>query len=76
MQLKGVSQANLQRFLGVGLSETGVCEFVVGELCAKGSLTDILGNELMKLDWLFKNSLIKDIVFVRTAVFVLEHHQH
>ncbi|OQV18934.1 Atrial natriuretic peptide receptor 1 [Hypsibius exemplaris] len=65
-QIKACVSPNLQKFVGLGLSSTGLCEFIVNEPCAKGSLTDILENEMIKLDWTFKNSLIKDIVFGMT----------
>ncbi|OQV12263.1 putative Atrial natriuretic peptide receptor 1 [Hypsibius exemplaris] len=64
--LKNATQANLQRFIGIGLTPSGKCQYVVAEICAKGSLTDILSYEDMKLDWSFKNSLIKDLVFGMT----------
>ncbi|OQV23021.1 Atrial natriuretic peptide receptor 1 [Hypsibius exemplaris] len=61
--LKNASHSNLQRFIGIGLSTQGICQYVVTEICAKGSLLDILSFSTMKLDWSFKNSLIKDVVF-------------
>lgn len=64
VQLKGISHHNLQTFIGVTMNQQNICEYIVSEVCAKGSLTDILDNEIFKLDWSFKNSLIRDIVFV------------
>ncbi|OQV12266.1 Atrial natriuretic peptide receptor 1 [Hypsibius exemplaris] len=61
--LKNASHPNLQRFIGIGISPQGYCQYVVAEICAKGSLVDILTFSTMKLDWSFKNSLIKDIIF-------------
>ncbi|OWA52923.1 Atrial natriuretic peptide receptor 1 [Hypsibius exemplaris] len=62
--LKGLSQVtNLQRFIGIAVSPQNTCEFIIAEVCSKGSLTDILHNETFKLDWSFKNSLIRDTVF-------------
>ena len=37
---------------------------VLLEYCPKGSLEDILENEEIKLDWMFKYSLMHDIVKV------------
>ncbi|OWA53707.1 Atrial natriuretic peptide receptor 1 [Hypsibius exemplaris] len=64
--LKNATHPNLQRFVGIGLSSNGHCQYVVAETCPKGSLTDILNYSTLKLDWSFKNSLIKDIVFGMT----------
>ncbi|OQV12261.1 Atrial natriuretic peptide receptor 1 [Hypsibius exemplaris] len=64
--IKACVTPNLQKFFGIGLSSSGMCEYIVNEPCSKGSLTDILDNEVIKLDWSFKNSLIKDIVFGMT----------
>ena len=36
----------------------------ITEYCPKGSLQDILENEQFKLDWMFKFSLMQDIVRV------------
>ncbi|OQV12254.1 Atrial natriuretic peptide receptor 1 [Hypsibius exemplaris] len=64
--LKGVDDANLQHFIGIAVSANDVCEFIVAELCTKGTLSDTLDNEMVKLDWLFKNSMIRDIVLGMT----------
>ncbi|OWA49808.1 Atrial natriuretic peptide receptor 2 [Hypsibius exemplaris] len=67
--LKSLSQiTNLQRFIGIAVSPQNTCEFIIAEMCAKGSLTDILHNETFKLDWSFKNSLIRDTVFGMTQI--------
>ncbi|OQV13654.1 Atrial natriuretic peptide receptor 1 [Hypsibius exemplaris] len=66
--LKGISHPNLQTFIGITLTPQNVCEFVVSEVCSKGSLTEILDNEMFKLDWSFKNSLIRDIVYGMTQI--------
>lgn len=63
-QLKTIDNGNLQHFIGISLSASDVCEFIVAELCTKGTLTDVLENEMIKLDWFFKNSMIRDIVLV------------
>ncbi|OWA52494.1 Atrial natriuretic peptide receptor 1 [Hypsibius exemplaris] len=61
-QVRVISHQNLQRLLGVSIGEDGLCVYLVGELCQKGSLMDLLEKDSLKLDWSFKNSLIKDIV--------------
>ncbi|GAU95884.1 hypothetical protein RvY_07419-2 [Ramazzottius varieornatus] len=63
-QLKSIPSTNLHKFIGMGMTDRGVCEHIIYEVCSKGTMTDILHNEMIKLDWSFKNSLIKDIVFV------------
>ncbi|OQV12253.1 Atrial natriuretic peptide receptor 1 [Hypsibius exemplaris] len=60
--LKAIDDSNLQHFIGIALGTGEVCEFVVAELCTKGTLSDILENEMIKLDWFFKNSMIRDVV--------------
>ncbi|OQV12275.1 Atrial natriuretic peptide receptor 1 [Hypsibius exemplaris] len=61
--IKACSSPNMQKLIGISLTGSGHCEFIVNELCGKGSLADILENEMIKLDWNFKNNLIRDIVF-------------
>ena len=39
---------------------------IVTELSARGSLSDMLQNEKMKIDWMFKYSIISDIVEAMT----------
>ncbi|OQV12409.1 Atrial natriuretic peptide receptor 1 [Hypsibius exemplaris] len=59
--VRSVLHTNVQKFLGVSVSDAGICEYIVGEPCQKGSLHDLLLNSTMALDWEFKHSLIKDI---------------
>ncbi|XP_055349308.1 atrial natriuretic peptide receptor 1-like isoform X2 [Paramacrobiotus metropolitanus] len=59
--IKTVAHPNLQRVIGVSIKDE-LCEYVIEEICSKGSVTNILQNEIIKLDWSFKNSLIKDLV--------------
>ncbi|XP_055329218.1 atrial natriuretic peptide receptor 1-like isoform X2 [Paramacrobiotus metropolitanus] len=65
-QVRVVTHQNLQRLLGVSVNDDGYVVYIVGELCQKGSLTDLLEKDSLKLDWSFKNSLIKDIVMGMT----------
>ncbi|OQV12270.1 Atrial natriuretic peptide receptor 1 [Hypsibius exemplaris] len=64
--LKNATHPNLQHFIGIGLLANGRCQYVVAEACPKGSLMDMLNYSAIKLDWSFKNSLIKDVVFGMT----------
>ncbi|GAU95879.1 hypothetical protein RvY_07415-2 [Ramazzottius varieornatus] len=74
--LKAINHPNLHKFVGMGLNNKGICEFVIYEVCSKGSLTDILHNDMLKLDWSFKNSLIKDIVFGMTYLHASPVRSH
>lgn len=38
---------------------------VVTEHCSRGSLQDLLRNEDVKLDWMFKSSLLLDLIKVK-----------
>ncbi|XP_060074687.1 atrial natriuretic peptide receptor 1-like [Ylistrum balloti] len=53
-------QENVNAFVGFCLDERGPCLLTV--YCSKGSLQDIIENEDVKLDWMFKVSLITDII--------------
>ncbi|XP_077987402.1 atrial natriuretic peptide receptor 1-like [Glandiceps talaboti] len=59
-QLRDVNHANLTRFIGACVEPAKPC--LVIEYCPKGSLQDILENESIKLDWMFRYSLLFDIV--------------
>ncbi|KAL7834416.1 hypothetical protein SRHO_G00286630 [Serrasalmus rhombeus] len=53
-------QENLNLFLGLFL-DSGIFG-VVTEHCSRGSLEDLLSNEDMRLDWMFKSSLLMDLI--------------
>ena len=61
---------NLHRFIGLALNDEGVCQFVAAVLCGKGSLSDVLENEIIKLDWNFRNMVIRDLVHVSKSSVV------
>uniref|UniRef100_A0A9J8AJQ8 Guanylate cyclase n=1 Tax=Cyprinus carpio carpio TaxID=630221 RepID=A0A9J8AJQ8_CYPCA len=54
------STQNLNLFLGLFL-DTGIFG-IVTEHCTRGSLEDLLNNEEMRLDWMFKSSLLLDLI--------------
>lgn len=54
---------NLNLFLGL-FHDSGIFG-VVTEHCTRGSLEDLLNNEDMRLDWMFKSSLLMDLIRVR-----------
>lgn len=60
IKLRDMRQENLNLFLGLFL-DTGIFGIVM-EHCTRGSLEDLLNNEDMRLDWMFKSSLLMDLV--------------
>ena len=61
--MKDLQHDHLVRFCGACVDPPNSC--ILTEYCPKGSLQDILENEQIKLDWMFKLSLMHDIVRVR-----------
>uniref|UniRef100_A0AAQ5XZU6 Guanylate cyclase n=1 Tax=Amphiprion ocellaris TaxID=80972 RepID=A0AAQ5XZU6_AMPOC len=59
-QMKDLRNENVNPFLGFFLD----CSMfaVVTEHCSRGSLEDLLRNEDVKLDWMFKSSLVLDLI--------------
>uniref|UniRef100_A0A672RSG5 Guanylate cyclase n=1 Tax=Sinocyclocheilus grahami TaxID=75366 RepID=A0A672RSG5_SINGR len=60
IQLRDMHHENLNLFLGLFL-DTGIFG-IVTEHCTRGSLEDLLNNEEMRLDWMFKSSLLLDLI--------------
>ena len=60
--MKELSHENLNPFIGASFGDGKVC--VLDTYCSKGSLQDILMEDEIKLDWMFKASLIHDVVNV------------
>ncbi|XP_063309597.1 atrial natriuretic peptide receptor 2 isoform X1 [Pelobates fuscus] len=58
--MRDVQFNHLTRFLGACIDPPNIC--IVTEYCPRGSLQDILENESINLDWMFRHSLINDIV--------------
>lgn len=56
---------NLNLYLGLFL-DSGIFALVV-EHCPRGSLADLLADSNMRLDWMFKSSLLMDLIKVRAA---------
>ncbi|XP_068873177.1 retinal guanylyl cyclase 2 isoform X3 [Aphelocoma coerulescens] len=59
-EMKGLRHENVNLFLGF-FSDCGIFA-IVTEYCSRGSLEDLLRNEDMKLDWMFKSSLVMDLI--------------
>ncbi|XP_077432022.1 atrial natriuretic peptide receptor 1 isoform X2 [Vanacampus margaritifer] len=59
-QMRDVQNEHLTRFIGACIDAPNTC--IITEYCPRGSLQDILENDSITLDWMFKYSLINDIV--------------
>ncbi|RWS01832.1 atrial natriuretic peptide receptor 1-like isoform X3, partial [Dinothrombium tinctorium] len=59
-KVKDLQHDHIVRFIGACIDPPSMC--LVTEYCPKGSLQDILENEEIKLDWMFRYSLMHDIV--------------
>ncbi|XP_064471439.1 atrial natriuretic peptide receptor 1-like isoform X2 [Ornithodoros turicata] len=59
-KMREAQHENIARFVGACVDAPNVA--IITEYCPKGSLQDVLHNESLKLEWLFRYSLINDIV--------------
>uniref|UniRef100_A0A674MJQ1 Guanylate cyclase n=1 Tax=Takifugu rubripes TaxID=31033 RepID=A0A674MJQ1_TAKRU len=59
-QMRDIQFNHLTRFIGACIDAPNIC--IITEYCPRGSLQDILENESINLDWMFRYSLINDIV--------------
>ncbi|XP_028656973.2 retinal guanylyl cyclase 2 isoform X1 [Erpetoichthys calabaricus] len=59
-KMKDLRNENINPFLGF-FSECGIFA-IVTEHCSRGSLQDLLRNDDVKLDWMFKSSLLLDLI--------------
>lgn len=59
-RMKDLQHDHLVKFYGACLDPAK--SFILTEYCPKGSLQDILENDQFQLDWMFKLSLMHDIV--------------
>ncbi|XP_042355397.1 retinal guanylyl cyclase 1 [Plectropomus leopardus] len=60
IKLRDMRHENLNLFLGL-FFDSGIFG-VVTEHCTRGSLEDLLSNEDVRLDWMFKSSLLMDLI--------------
>ncbi|TKS83911.1 Retinal guanylyl cyclase 2 [Collichthys lucidus] len=60
VKLRDMRHENLNPFLGL-FSDSGIFG-VVTEHCTRGSLENLLHNEEVRLDWMFKSSLLMDVI--------------
>ena len=59
-QMRECIHENLIKIIGVCIEQPNYC--LVTELCPRGTLADLLQNEKMNIDWVFRYSIITDIV--------------
>ncbi|KAE8620380.1 hypothetical protein XENTR_v10010216 [Xenopus tropicalis] len=59
-KLRELRHENINLYLGL-FDDIGVIG-VVSEHCSRGSLEDLIQNQDMKLDWMFKSSLLLDLI--------------
>ena len=64
--MKDLRNENVNLFLG--FFSDGDIFAVVTEHCSRGSLQDLLKNDDVKLDWMFKSSLLLDLIKVGCGV--------
>lgn len=67
--MKDIQHDHLVRFYGACIEGEVPC--LLTEYCPKGSLQDILENHEIKLDWMFRLSLMHDIVRVSLLLLLI-----
>ncbi|KAM3858519.1 atrial natriuretic peptide receptor 1-like [Diretmus argenteus] len=70
--MRDVQNEHLTRFIGACIDPPNMC--IITEYCPRGSLQDLMESETITLDWMFRYSLISDIVkgmaFLHNSVIV------
>uniref|UniRef100_A0A6Q2ZFK7 Guanylate cyclase n=1 Tax=Esox lucius TaxID=8010 RepID=A0A6Q2ZFK7_ESOLU len=70
--MRDVQNEHLTRFIGACIDPPNIC--IISEYCPRGSLQDLMESESITLDWMFRYSLINDIVkgmaFLHNSVIV------
>ncbi|EDO36182.1 predicted protein [Nematostella vectensis] len=64
--VRDLHHANLNRYLGVCVESPNIC--MVSRFCNRGTLQDLLGNDSIKLDWMFRQSFANDIATGMEAI--------
>ncbi|CAH1789610.1 unnamed protein product [Owenia fusiformis] len=59
-KIRDIQSDHIVRFIGACIDTPNQC--ILSEYAQKGSLEDVLENEQIKLDWMFRYSLMQDIV--------------
>ncbi|XP_046544533.1 atrial natriuretic peptide receptor 1-like isoform X1 [Haliotis rubra] len=73
-RIKDLQNDHTVRFIGACIDPPNKC--VLTEYCPKGSLQDVLENEQIKLDWMFRYSIMQDIVRGMAYLHSSEIHSH
>ncbi|CAM1295059.1 NPR2 (predicted) [Pycnogonum litorale] len=73
-RMKDLQHDHIVRFIGACIEAPNMC--IVTEYCPKGSLQDILENDQIKLDWMFRYSLMHDLVKGMAYLHSCEIHSH
>ena len=63
-----MSHENVNTFVGLCVDPPNIC--ILTKYCSKGSLRDILENDAIKLDTMFKVSLLFDLVTVSEEFYL------
>ncbi|XP_066273633.1 atrial natriuretic peptide receptor 1-like [Branchiostoma lanceolatum] len=72
--MRDLQHDHVTRFVGACIDPPNVC--ILTEYCPKGSLQDILENDSIKLDWMFRYSLMHDITKGMAYIHDSEIHSH
>ena len=67
--MKDLTHDHLVRFIGASINGPHYC--LLTEYCPRGSLEDILQNDQIQLDGMFRYSLMHDIIKVHLSSFYL-----
>ncbi|XP_070536363.1 atrial natriuretic peptide receptor 1-like isoform X2 [Ptychodera flava] len=73
-ELRDLRHANINQFVGACVDPPEIC--IVTHYCSKGSLQDVLENDNIKLDWLFKLSFASDIAKGMAYLHASPIHSH
>jgi len=58
-QVRDLIHENVNQYIGMSIESPNVC--IVSMFCTRGSLQDLLANDDIKIDWLFRMSFANDI---------------
>ncbi|XP_078662151.1 atrial natriuretic peptide receptor 1-like [Branchiostoma floridae x Branchiostoma belcheri] len=72
--MRDLQHDHVTRLVGACIDPPNVC--ILTEYCPKGSLQDILENDSIKLDWMFRYSLMHDITKGMAYIHDSEIHSH
>ncbi|KAL2080486.1 hypothetical protein ACEWY4_024279 [Coilia grayii] len=74
--MRDVQNEHLTRFIGACIDPPNIC--IITEYCPRGSLQDLMESDSITLDWMFRYSLISDIVkgmaFLHNSVIGFHGH--